>query len=566
MLDIRDKVETSKRQKVDISRQRYNFIFQGNPEPERPRLDEYTQRAKLASAGPANAFKLIAGLVNDGGGVNFVDETYQLVADHAGPFGGAVLDILLTEMENKIGKLAVIFAGYKKEMEAFFEHNPGLSSRVPYILNFEDMDDVSLWTIMSDLIAQRYHGRMNVKLGMCGLYMRILIRRLGRGRGIHRWARRLKKEKKKDKVKLENSESEPDIFLFTKENLIGPKSEEAFKSEAWLQLKSMIGLDEVKVAARCMIDMITTNYYRELAELNPFKCSLNQVFCGAPGTGKMTVATLYGHILADIGLLSSGEMIVKNPYDFIGQCLGKSEAKTQAILRASLEKFSSLMKLTSEVQGVPGDNRCVLFLGYEERIMAMFQAVNPGLARRFAIENRFRFQDYTVSQLMNILNLKVSQQHLKPTTSALAVAEMTFVREKMRPNFSNGGDVDNLLQKSHSTGKSTTARLMGEIYYDLGFLATTDVIDCKATDLIGRYVGHTAPQTQALMKSAFGKVLFVDEAYRLLEGQYAIEVVNELITFLGSPEYARQMVVILAGYPRMQPISSVWLVQWKMWQ
>lgn len=98
------------------------------------------------------------------------------------------------------------------------------------------------------------------------------------------------------------------------------------------------------------------------------------------------------------------------------------------------------------------------------------------------------------------------------------------------------------------TGKTTTARKMGQVYYDMGLLSSSDVVECSATDLIGQYVGHTGPKTVKLLEKGLGKVLFVDEAYRLGDGGFATEAVNELVDNLTKPKFFGKIVVILAGY------------------
>ena len=98
------------------------------------------------------------------------------------------------------------------------------------------------------------------------------------------------------------------------------------------------------------------------------------------------------------------------------------------------------------------------------------------------------------------------------------------------------------------TGKTTTARKMGKVYYDMGFLATAEVIECSAKDLVGEYVGQTGPKAQKLIESALGKVLFVDEAYRLGEGPYGKEAVDELVDCITKPQFFNKLVIILAGY------------------
>ena len=98
------------------------------------------------------------------------------------------------------------------------------------------------------------------------------------------------------------------------------------------------------------------------------------------------------------------------------------------------------------------------------------------------------------------------------------------------------------------TGKTTTARKIGQVYYDLGYVSSLEVIECSASDLIGQYLGQTGPKTRAQLDKALGKILFVDEAYRLAEGNFATEAIDELVDQLTKPKYMDKMIVILAGY------------------
>ena len=292
--------------------------------------------------------------------------------------------------------------------------------------------------------------------------------------------------------------------------------------------------------------------------------------------------------------------------------------------------------MVAEIQSVPGEDRCVLLLGYNDQIKEMFQNVNAGLERRFAIDDAFYFQDFTSAQLRQVLDLKLKDQALSATDEAKDVAVEILNRARRRPNFGNAGEVENLLTKAKGryqarqsqvpsakrstdvkfepqdfdaefdrgdhaamnirklfedvvgceeivgklegyqkiasgmkahgldpyeqiptnfvfkgppgTGKTTTARKMGQIYYDMGFLSVPEVIECSATDLVGQYVGQTGPKTQGQLEKALGKVLFVDEAYRLGEGPFASEAVNELVDQLTKPKFAGKLIVILAGY------------------
>ena len=82
----------------------------------------------------------------------------------------------------------------------------------------------------------------------------------------------------------------------------------------------------------------------------------------------------------------------------------------------------------------------------------------------------------------------------------------------------------------------------------MGLLSKPEVVECSAKDLIGEYVGQTAPKTTKQLELGLGKVLFIDEAYRLGEGPFAIEAANELVDIMTKPKFQGKLIVILAGY------------------
>lgn len=196
-------------------------------------------------------------------------------------------------------------------------------------------------------------------------------------------------------------------------------------------------------------------------------CLLLRFVC----SGKTTVARLYGRILKSFGILTNGDVIEHPASDFIGSALGQSEAQTKAILASADGKVllideaynlnpagssklngsndpyreGAVNTLVERIQNVPGENRCVLMLGYRDDMERFLRDANPGLKRRFALEDAFEFEDYTADQLMHIMRKKLKDRGLNATPTALMTAIDVLEDKKRQPNFGNGGDVENLI-------------------------------------------------------------------------------------------------------------------------
>jgi SpoVK/Ycf46/Vps4 family AAA+-type ATPase len=101
------------------------------------------------------------------------------------------------------------------------------------------------------------------------------------------------------------------------------------------------------------------------------------------------------------------------------------------------------------------------------------------------------------------------------------------------------------------TAKTTIARLLARIYAELGTLANGHLIEASGVDLVGQYVGQTAPRVRKIFNRASGGVLFIDEAYSLIppdaHRDFGVEAVATLLKLM--EDRRDEVVVIVAGYP-----------------
>jgi probable Rubsico expression protein CbbX len=142
---------------------------------------------------------------------------------------------------------------------------------------------------------------------------------------------------------------------------------------------------------------------------------------------------------------------------------------------------------------------------------------------------------------------------LAPVKKRIREISSLLLVERVRKKFALSSGAPTLHMSftgNPGTGKTTVALRMADILHRLGFVRRGQVVSVTRDDLVGQYIGHTAPKTKEILKKAMGGVLFIDEAYYLYRpenerdyGQEAIEILLQVME-----NQREDLVVILAGY------------------
>jgi probable Rubsico expression protein CbbX len=146
----------------------------------------------------------------------------------------------------------------------------------------------------------------------------------------------------------------------------------------------------------------------------------------------------------------------------------------------------------------------------------------------------------------DLIGLKPVKDRIKEIASLLLIHRL---RKNLGLSTTHAG-LHMSFTGSPGTGKTTVALKMADILFRLGFTRNSDVLTATRDDLVGQYIGHTAPKTKEILKQAMGGVLFIDEAYYLYkpdnERDYGAEAIEILLQVMENQR--DDLVVILAGY------------------
>jgi len=161
------------------------------------------------------------------------------------------------------------------------------------------------------------------------------------------------------------------------------------------------------------------------------------------------------------------------------------------------------------------------------------------------------YAETEIAKILNLLNEELVG--LAPVKSRIREIAALLLIDKLRRNLgitaANPG-LHMSFTGSPGTGKTTVGLKMSDILYQLGYIKKGHLLTVTRDDLVGQYIGHTAPKTKEVLKKAMGGVLFIDEAYYLYkpdnERDYGSEAIEILLQVMENQR--EDLVVILAGY------------------
>ena len=150
-------------------------------------------------------------------------------------------------------------------------------------------------------------------------------------------------------------------------------------------------------------------------------------------------------------------------------------------------------------------------------------------------------------ELNEIVGLDNVKSYIKSLQSHVLIQQ----RRKMQGLKSVDISKHMIFTGNPGTGKTTIARLISRYMLAIGVLSKGQLVEVTRADLVGKYVGHTAPLTMEVIKSALGGVLFIDEAYSLYRGKddsFGLEAIDTLVKAM--EDHRDDLIVILAGYSK----------------
>ncbi|RMG58930.1 MAG: AAA family ATPase [Bacteroidetes bacterium] len=430
------------------------------------------------------------------GGILFIDEAYALARSKDDPkdYGREVVELLVKEMSSPKGDLAIVVAGYPKEMDTFMESNPGLKSRFAMRFDFPDYTPQELQAIALFGAEKASVTLEPSAMDYLSHQLTESFRSRDRSFGNARYALSLVNEAKmnlglrimrsdniddltKEDLSVIRLEDVQEIFEPQSQQRVRIPIDESLLSEALHELDTLIGLQSVKTEVHELVKLV--RFYKEIGKdvLNRF--SLHTVFTGNPGTGKTTVARIIGKIYKALGILERGSVIECDRQMLVAGYVGQTAIKTAEIIDRARggvlfideayslsqggqkdfgqEAIDTLLKRMEDLRG----ELVVIAAGYPDR-MRTFLESNPGLKSRF--DRKLEFPDYVPDELLSIAlgMFAIEQVSLEAEAAEHLMRDFEHLHRYKNKFFGNARAVRKVVEKAIKNQHLRLASLSAE--------------------------------------------------------------------------------------------------------
>ncbi|HMY65612.1 MAG TPA: AAA family ATPase [Leptospiraceae bacterium] len=414
------------------------------------------------------------------GGILFIDEAYSLKIDKNDTPGQEAINTLIKFMEDYRNELVVILAGYTGMMRSFLDLNPGLKSRIPNVIEFDDFTDEQIGKLLDDMCT-KHEMQMDEKDRTFAIEQ-VLIKKRGKGFGNAREVRNifertaaqhcvrlsnqdLKSLPKETHQKFIYSDITVDPFDDGTRSGLQPSDPKENPKSGIYRLHALRGMKGIKEEIQAMADFIRIRKLRKGAS-SARGLQLHMVFTGNPGTGKTTVARLIGDIYRDLGVLPSGHLIEVDRSGLVGGYLGQTALKTKECIEDARggilfideayslfseshsgdmygrEAVNTILKYMEDYR----DEVVIIFAGYQEPMNKLMNS-SPGLLSRFS--KTLLFNNFSDEELSDICKDICANDGYDITESAhKKLVSQLLERRKTDPDFANARTARNLIEQA----------------------------------------------------------------------------------------------------------------------
>lgn len=447
------------------------------------------------------------------GGVLFIDEAYSLARanDDTKDFGREVIEILVKEMSNGLGDMAVIVAGYPKEMKFFLDSNPGLKSRFKIHYHFadylpQDLSEIALYAcrekevilsaeakkLIDEMIVEAYRNRDRT-FGNAR-FVNDLIEKAKVSLGLRIMRSSTIKDPSRDDLSIVLPEDIENIKLLDHSMHPTIPVDEKLLQLSLSDLHSLTGLEEVKKQIQEMVEIVRYHQVTGKSVLNKFY--MHTVFIGNPGTGKTTVARILTSIYKALGILERGHMVETDRQGLVAGYVGQTALKTAEKIEEAMggvlfideayalsnnagnshdfgnEVIQTILKRMEDKRG----QFFVFAAGYPDNMEAFLKA-NPGLSSRF--DKVLSFEDYSPEELNEIAVNMINSQEMRITPKALEhlTGYFKFLYDYRDKYFGNARSIRQIIQDVIKNQNLRLAKSGGDIKNQSNLITYDDVKD-----------------------------------------------------------------------------------------